>query len=69
MGAVWSADHLSLGHGVAIKFLSVTVASNDDARGRFTREAMLAAHSSASSRGTCVGCSTTGCSTTARPIW
>ncbi len=53
MGAVWSADHLSLGHGVAIKFLSVTVASNDDARGRFTREAMLAAQLGELSRHVC----------------
>jgi serine/threonine-protein kinase len=39
MGAVWVAEHLSLGTEVAVKFLSGDYAEDKTARARFTREA------------------------------
>ena len=43
MGAVWRAEHTSLGSAVAIKFLHQAIASERDARARFVREAKIAA--------------------------
>jgi eukaryotic-like serine/threonine-protein kinase len=43
MGAVWVADHLTLGTQVAVKFMSPEVAQNPNLVARFTREAHAAA--------------------------
>ena len=43
MGAVWVADHLTLHTRVVVKFMSVELAANEEARARFSREAAAAA--------------------------
>ncbi|MFI5300815.1 MAG: hypothetical protein ACHREM_22260, partial [Polyangiales bacterium] len=43
MGAVWVADHLGLRAQVAVKLISADLASDPDARDRFSREAAAAA--------------------------
>jgi len=43
MGAVWEAQHVSLGRRVAIKFIEADLADNADARRRFENEARAAA--------------------------
>jgi serine/threonine protein kinase len=43
MGSVWRARHLTLGHGVAIKFLHASVENSSEGRVRFEREGKLAA--------------------------
>ena len=43
MGSVWLADHLSLRTRVVVKFMSGVLASSDDAKARFAREASAAA--------------------------
>jgi len=48
MGSVWRATHVTLAHDVAIKFLQTSVSS--DLRGRFEREARLAARLGEASR-------------------
>jgi serine/threonine-protein kinase len=53
MGAVWAAEHVGLGHTVAIKFLGVSVSSTDDARQRFSREGRIAAQLGEQSRHIC----------------
>jgi serine/threonine-protein kinase len=50
MGSVWHAEHVTLGHNVAIKFLHGSVASAPDARARFEREAKVAARLGEASR-------------------
>ncbi len=53
MGAVWSANHLTLGHTVAIKFLNVSTAGSPQGRARFEREAKIAARLGEASRHIC----------------
>jgi len=43
MGAVWEAEHTSLGHSVAIKLIKPELAGNERSRGRFLQEARAAA--------------------------
>src|SRR4051794_39468002 len=43
MGSIWQAKHLSLNTDVAVKFISASLASNEQIKSRFTREAMAAA--------------------------
>src|SRR5208283_3096826 len=43
MGAVWEARHATLGTKVAIKFVEVEHAKNEEARARFQNEARAAA--------------------------
>jgi serine/threonine-protein kinase len=43
MGAVWLAEHVTLGSEVAIKLMHHEIASNPNARARFDREAQLVA--------------------------
>ena len=43
MGAVWVAEHLSLRTKVVVKFIATALASNKEARDRFSREAAAAA--------------------------
>lgn len=43
MGSVWRAEHTSLGHAVAVKFLAGGSAAKSDHRARFDREAKIAA--------------------------
>jgi eukaryotic-like serine/threonine-protein kinase len=43
MGAVWKARHMTLGTPVAIKLIKAEAARHGSARGRFAREAVLAA--------------------------
>jgi eukaryotic-like serine/threonine-protein kinase len=43
MGSVWEGRHTSLGTRVAIKFIDVEYAHNQDARSRFDNEARAAA--------------------------
>lgn len=43
MGSVWAADHLVLNSQVAVKIIDPAIAQNDEARGRFLREAQAAA--------------------------
>jgi eukaryotic-like serine/threonine-protein kinase len=43
MGSVWEAKHISLGTRVAIKFVEVEQAQNEEARERFQNEARAAA--------------------------
>jgi serine/threonine protein kinase len=43
MGTVWSAVHVTLGHGVAIKLLAGQARNSADSRQRFEREARIAA--------------------------
>lgn len=43
MGSVWLAEHLSLRTRVVVKFMSGVLASSDDAKARFAREASAAA--------------------------
>jgi serine/threonine-protein kinase len=43
MGSVWHAEHMQLGYAVAIKFLHKAIANLRDSRGRFEREAKIAA--------------------------
>ncbi len=43
MGAVWEAEHTSLGHALAIKLIKPELAGNERSRGRFLREARAAA--------------------------
>jgi serine/threonine-protein kinase len=50
MGTVWSATHQTLGHQVAIKFLLRSIMASEEARGRFDREARLAARLGEASR-------------------
>ncbi|MFI5298341.1 MAG: serine/threonine-protein kinase [Polyangiales bacterium] len=50
MGTVWKAQHTTLGHAVAIKFLHGNVAASGDPRQRFEREAKLAARLGEASR-------------------
>ncbi len=50
MGAVWKAEHVTLGHTVAIKFLHGSVANATEPRARFEREAKLAARLGEASR-------------------
>jgi eukaryotic-like serine/threonine-protein kinase len=42
MGSVWLADHLSLHSKVVVKFISDALATNEEARARFSREAAAA---------------------------
>ncbi|MBI2393068.1 MAG: serine/threonine protein kinase [Deltaproteobacteria bacterium] len=50
MGTVWKAEHTTLGHTVAIKFLHGSVANAAEPRARFEREAKLAARLGEASR-------------------
>jgi len=50
MGTVWKAEHTSLGHFVAVKFLHGSVANAAEPRSRFEREAKLAARLGEASR-------------------
>src|SRR4051812_9746941 len=50
MGHVWSAQHATLGHTVAVKFLHGSVAMSAEPRARFEREARLAARLGEASR-------------------
>ncbi len=50
MGFVWQAEHVTLGHPVAIKFLHGSVANAAEPRARFEREARLAARLGEASR-------------------
>ena len=50
MGTVWQAEHVTLGHPVAIKFLHGSVASAAEPRARFEREARVAARLGEASR-------------------
>jgi serine/threonine protein kinase len=50
MGHVWSAQHATLGHTVAVKFLHGSVATSAEPRARFEREARLAARLGEASR-------------------
>ncbi len=50
MGEVWQAEHVTLGHQVAIKFLHGSVASAAEPRARFEREARVAARLGEASR-------------------
>lgn len=50
MGTVWKAEHTSLGHTVAVKFLHGSVANAAEPRARFEREARLAAKLGEASR-------------------
>ncbi len=50
MGSVWKAEHITLGHAVAIKFLHGSVAKAAEPRARFEREARLAARLGEASR-------------------
>jgi serine/threonine-protein kinase len=50
MGSVWKAEHVTLGHTVAVKFLHGEVANSGEARARFEREAKLAARLGEASR-------------------
>jgi serine/threonine protein kinase len=43
MAAVWVADHLTLHTRVVVKFMSTELASNEEARARFSREAAASA--------------------------
>ncbi|MGZ3423069.1 MAG: protein kinase domain-containing protein [Polyangiales bacterium] len=43
MGSVWRAEHSTLGHAVAVKFLAGGSAAKSDHRARFDREAKIAA--------------------------
>jgi eukaryotic-like serine/threonine-protein kinase len=43
MGHVWLADHLGLQNKVVVKFIADEIASNEEARNRFAREAAAAA--------------------------
>lgn len=49
-GSVWKAEHVTLGHPVAIKFLHLAVASEAHARARFAREAKILARLGEQSR-------------------
>lgn len=50
MGSVWKAEHVTLGHTVAVKFLHGSVANAAEPRSRFEREAKLAARLGEASR-------------------
>jgi len=50
MGSVWKAEHTTLGHTVAVKFLHGSVAKAAEPRARFEREARLAAKLGEASR-------------------
>jgi hypothetical protein len=50
MGSVWKAEHTTLGHTVAVKFLHGSVAKAAEPRARFEREARLAANLGEASR-------------------
>jgi serine/threonine protein kinase len=50
MGAVWCAEHTTLGHTVAMKLLHATETRDRDSRSRFDREAKIAARLSDSSK-------------------
>lgn len=50
MGTVWKAEHTTLGHFVAVKFLHGSVANASEPRSRFEREAKLAARLGEASR-------------------
>lgn len=50
MGSVWRAEHLTLGHAVAMKFLAGGTAASADHRSRFEREARVAARIAEDSR-------------------
>jgi serine/threonine-protein kinase len=50
MGAVWGAEHITLGNRVAIKFLHRSVAASAEARSRFDTEAKVAARLGEASR-------------------
>lgn len=50
MGSVWRAEHVSLGHAVAVKFLAGGSAASSEHRTRFEREARLAARIAEESR-------------------
>ncbi len=50
MGSVWKAEHTTLGHTVAVKFLHGAVAKAAEPRARFEREARLAAKLGEASR-------------------
>lgn len=50
MGAVWGAEHITLGNRVAIKFLHRSVAASAEARARFDTEAKVAARLGEASR-------------------
>jgi serine/threonine-protein kinase len=43
MGSVWAADHLALNSEVAVKIIDPAIATNEEALGRFLREAQAAA--------------------------
>lgn len=53
MGSVWKAQHLMLGHGVAIKFLHASLDAYPQGRIRFEREGKLAARLGEASRHIC----------------
>ena len=50
MGSVWRAEHLTLGHAVAMKFLAGGIAASVEHRSRFEREARVAARIAEDSR-------------------
>ncbi len=50
MGSVWAAEHMTLGHAVAVKLLHASEARDRDSRSRFDREAKIAARLSDASR-------------------
>jgi len=50
MGAVWRAEHTTLGHTVAVKLLHATETQDRDSRSRFDREAKIAARLSDTSK-------------------